>query len=285
MFPYIKKNFFQIDSANFIIYISYLVLLILIYYYYNQHYSFLNFDRENKTDYEYNGFIPKNNRKVIVYSCLIGDYDNVTSFNKQKGYDYILFTDQKINNTNWTIFPIPDSVLNLKVSKIKKQRYMKIMPHKFFKNYDLSLYIDANYEIKGDLDDYLINTLNPLDHIYIPHLQFGKGIRQALDKAIEKKLDDVSLLNKVKKRYDSKHFLDKTGIVNAGLMIRYHNTEDCIRLMEKWWREVRDYSHVDGFAFDYAGYETGVRYLYTSYQFALFYFKVHPHLNKTKSLI
>ena len=285
MFPYIKKNFFQIDSANFIIYISYLVLLILIYYYYNKHYSFLNFDRENKTDYEYNGFIPKNNRKVIVYSCLIGDYDNVTSFNKQKGYDYILFTDQKINNTNWTIFPIPDSVLNLKVSNIKKQRYMKIMPHKFFKNYDLSLYIDANYEIKGDLDDYLINTLNPLDHIYIPHLQFGKGIRQALDKAIEKKLDDVSLLNKVKKRYDSKHFLDKTGIVNAGLMIRYHNTEDCIRLMEKWWREVRDYSHVDGFAFDYAGYETGVRYLYTSYQFALFYFKVHPHLNKTKSLI
>ena len=285
MFPYIKKNFFQIDSANFIIYISYLVLLILIYYYYNQHYSFLNFDRENKTDYEYNGFIPKNNRKVIVYSCLIGDYDNVTSFNKQKGYDYILFTDQKINNTNWTIFPIPDSVLNLKVSNIKKQRYMKIMPHKFFKNYDLSLYIDANYEIKGDLDDYLVNTLNPLDHIYIPHLQFGKGIRQALDKAIEKKLDDVSLLNKIKKRYDSKHFLDKTGIVNAGLMIRYHNTEDCIRLMEKWWREVRDYSHVDGFAFDYAGYETGVRYLYTSYQFALFYFKVHPHLNKTKSLI
>ena len=285
MFPYIKKNFFQIDSANFIIYISYLVLLILIYYYYNQHYSFLNFDRENKTDYEYNGFIPKNNRKVIVYSCLIGDYDNVTSFNKQKGYDYILFTDQKINNTNWTIFPIPDSVLNLKVSKIKKQRYMKIMPHKFFKNYDLSLYIDANYEIKGDLDDYLVNTLNPLDHIYIPHLQFGKGIRQALDNAIEKKLDDVSLLNKIKKKYDSKHFLDKTGIVNAGLMIRYHNTEDCIRLMEKWWREVRDYSHVDGFAFDYAGYETGVRYLYTSYQFALFYFKVHPHLNKTKSLI
>ena len=285
MFPYIKKNFFQIDSANFIIYISYLVLLILIYYYYNKHYSFLNFDRENKTDYEYEGVIPKNNRKVVVYSCLIGNYDNVTSFNKQRGYDYILFTDQKINNTNWTIFPIPDSVLNLKVSKIKKQRYMKIMPHKFFKNYDLSLYIDANYEIKGDLDDYLINTLNPLDHIYIPHLQFGKGIRQALDKAIEKKLDDVSLLNKVKKRYDSKHFLDKTGIVNAGLMIRYHNTEDCIRLMEKWWREVRDYSHVDGFAFDYAGYETGVRYLYTSYQFALFYFKVHPHLNKTKSLI
>ncbi len=276
-FSNFTRNFFQVDTANFLIYFSYFVLLMIIYYYYKNS-SYLNFDRENKTDYEYDGVIPKDSRKVIVYSCMIGNYDNVTSFNKQRGYDYILFTDQNIKNTNWTIFPIPDEVLKLNVSDIKKQRYMKIHPHKFFKNYDLSLYIDPNYEITGDLDDYLINTLNPLDHIYIPHLQFGKGMKQAIDKAIEKKLDDVSLLKHVMDRYNQSKLLDKTGIVNAGLIIRKHHTEDCIKLMERWWEEVRDYSHVDNFAFDYAGYMTGVRYLYTSYQFALFYFKVHRHL-------
>ena len=276
-FSNFTRNFFQVDTANFLIYFSYFVLLMIIYYYYKNS-SYLNFDRENKTDYEYDGVIPKDSRKVIVYSCMIGNYDNVTSFNKQRGYDYILFTDQNIKNTNWTIFPIPDEVLKLNVSDIKKQRYMKIHPHKFFKNYDLSLYIDPNYEITGDLDDYLINTLNPFDHIYIPHLQFGKGMKQAIDKAIEKKLDDVSLLKHVMDRYNQSKLLDKTGIVNAGLIIRKHHTEDCIKLMERWWEEVRDYSHVDNFAFDYAGYMTGVRYLYTSYQFALFYFKVHRHL-------
>ena len=276
-FSNFTRNFFQVDTANFLIYFSYFVLLMIIYYYYKNS-SYLNFDRENKTDYEYDGVIPKDSRKVIVYSCMIGNYDNVTSFNKQRGYDYILFTDQNIKNTNWTVFPIPDEVLKLNVSDIKKQRYMKIHPHKFFKNYDLSLYIDPNYEITGDLDDYLINTLNPLDHIYIPHLQFGKGMKQAIDKAIEKKLDDVSLLKHVMDRYNQSKLLDKTGIVNAGLIIRKHHTEDCIKLMERWWEEVRDYSHVDNFAFDYAGYMTGVRYLYTSYQFALFYFKVHRHL-------
>ena len=276
-FSNFTRNFFQVDTANFLIYFSYFVLLMIIYYYYKNS-SYLNFDRENKTDYEFDGVIPKDSRKVIVYSCLIGNYDNVTSFNKQRGYDYILFTDQNIKNTNWTVFPIPEEVLKLNVSDIKKQRYMKIHPHKFFKNYDLSLYIDPNYEITGDLDDYLINTLNPLDHIYIPHLQFGKGMKQAIDKAIEKKLDDVSLLKHVMNRYNQSKLLDKTGIVNAGLIIRKHHTEDCIKLMERWWEEVRDYSHVDNFAFDYAGYMTGVRYLYTSYQFALFYFKVHRHL-------
>ena len=276
-FSNFTRNFFQVDTANFLIYFSYFVLLMIIYYYYKNS-SYLNFDRENKTDYEYDGVIPKDSRKVIVYSCMIGNYDNVTSFKKQRGYDYILFTDQNIKNTNWTVFPIPEEVLKLNVSDIKKQRYMKIHPHKFFKNYDLSLYIDPNYEITGDLDDYLINTLNPLDHIYIPHLQFGKGMKQAIDKAIEKKLDDVSLLKHVMDRYNQSKLLDKTGIVNAGLIIRKHHTEDCIKLMERWWEEVRDYSHVDNFAFDYAGYMTGVRYLYTSYQFALFYFKVHRHL-------
>ena len=276
-FSNFTRNFFQVDTANFLIYFSYFVLLMIIYYYYKNS-SYLNFDRENKTDYEYDGVIPKDSRKVIIYSCMIGNYDNVTSFKKQRGYDYILFTDQNIKNTNWTIFPIPDEVLKLNVSDIKKQRYMKIHPHKFFKNYDLSLYIDPNYEITGDLDDYLINTLNPLDHIYIPHLQFGKGMKQAIDKAIEKKLDDVSLLKHVMDRYNQSKLLDKTGIVNAGLIIRKHHTEDCIKLMERWWEEVRDYSHVDNFAFDYAGHMTGVRYLYTSYQFALFYFKVHRHL-------
>ena len=277
MYSIIQNGQKLLNNANFFIYIAYSFLIIITFFAYKKN---MNFNRDEMTDYEFEGTIPKGYRKVVVYSCLIGDYDQVATFNKQKGYDYILFTDLKIKNTNWSVFPIPDEVLKLNVSDIKKQRYMKIHPHKFFRNYDLSLYIDANYVIKGDLDDYLINTLNPIDHIYIPHLQFGKGIKQAIEKAIEKKLDDSNLLKEVMDRYNKLNILSKSGIVNAGLIIRKHNTKDCIKLMEKWWEEVRDYSHVDGFAFNYAGYKTGVRFLYTSYQFALFYFNQTKHLKK-----
>jgi len=277
MYSIIQNGQKLLNNANFFIYIAYSFLIIITFFAYKKN---MNFNRDEMTDYEFEGTIPKGYRKVVVYSCLIGDYDQVATFNKQKGYDYILFTDLKIKNTNWSVFPIPDEVLKLNVSDIKKQRYIKIHPHKFFRNYDLSLYIDANYVIKGDLDDYLINTLNPIDHIYIPHLQFGKGIKQAIEKAIEKKLDDSNLLKEVMDRYNKLNILSKSGIVNAGLIIRKHNTKDCIKLMEKWWEEVRDYSHVDGFAFNYAGYKTGVRFLYTSYQFALFYFNQTQHLRK-----
>ena len=266
------------NNVKTIIIFSYFILLsfLLLEYLRKNSSSNINYVK----NYEAKGKIPNEFRKVIVYSCLIGDYDNVATFKRQSGYDYILFTDQKILNTNWSVLPIPPEVEKLNVSDIKKQRYIKIHPHKFFKNYDLSIYIDANYIIKGDLDDFLINTLNPIDNIYIPHYQRGKGVKKAIENAIELKKDKYSLLNQTWQRYNKTKILDKKGIVNAGLIIRKHHKKDCIELMDKWWEEVKNYSHVDNFAFNYAGFITGIRFLYISYQFTLDYFDHSEHLRK-----
>ena len=275
-----KNGFNKKISYNFniLVYVSYIILLtFLLFSYFDKNASV---NREHTAYLNYKGEIPNEYKRVVVYSCLIGDYDNVTTFKRQKGYDYILFTDQKIVNTNWTVLPIPREVERMKLSNIKKQRYIKIHPHKFFKNYDLSIYIDANYIIKGDLDDFLINTLNPIDIIYITHLQFGRGIHQAIKTAISRKLDKFSVLNDTLTRYNNLKILKKPGIVNAGLIIRKHHKEDCIKLMDKWWEEIEKYSHVDNFAFNYAGYMTGVRFLYMSYQFTLDYFDHNRHLKK-----
>ena len=217
--------------------------------------------------------------KVVICSCLIGNYDNISSFEKQEGFDYFLLTDQKIENTNWTILPIPKYVEKFKISNVKKQRYIKIHPHIFFKKYDLSLYIDANYVIKGDLNDFLINILNPIDNIYITHLQFGTSLELSIKSAITNKLDKLEVLNNTFKRYDYK-ILKKQGIVNSGLIIRKHNNIDCVKLMEEWWKEIEKYSHVDNFSFNYAAYNTGIRFLYISYQFTLNYFVPKEHLKK-----
>ena len=266
------------NKMNIIVSISYLILSAFILLSYFDKNSKIN--RKYDTIMKYKGKIPNEYKRIVVYSCLIGNYDNVSSFNRQNGYDYILFTDQNIINTNWTVLPIPKEVKKLKVSDIKKQRYIKIHPHKFFKNYDLSLYIDANYIIKGDLDDFFINILNPIDIIYIPHLQFGNNIYKSIHNAIENKLDNISVLNETLQRYEQLKILNKLGIVNAGLIIRKHNEKDCIKLMDKWWEEIENYSHIDSFTFNYAGYMTGVKFLYISYQFTLDYFGHNDHLEK-----
>jgi hypothetical protein len=261
------------NNLNYLIYISYIALLTFIIVTHWNNYS-------DETLLDYKGNIPNRYKRIVVYSCLIGNYDNVSTFKRQRGYDYILFTDQKIVNTNWTVRPIPEEVLKLNVSDVKKQRYVKIHPHKFFRNYDLSLYIDANYIIKGDLDDFIINTMNSIDNIYITHLQFGTDLSKGIDTAKKNKLDNSILLDEIRKRYNDLKIIKKRGIVNAGLILRKHHNPDCIKLMEKWWEEVEKYSHVDNLAFNYASYMTGVKFLYVSYQFTLDYFDHSNHLKK-----
>ena len=261
------------NNLNYLIYISYIALLTFIIVTHWNNYS-------DETLLDYKGNIPNRYKRIVVYSCLIGNYDNVSTFKRQRGYDYILFTDQKIVNTNWTVRPIPEEVLKLNVSDVKKQRYVKIHPHKFFRNYDLSLYIDANYIIKGDLDDFIINTMNSIDNIYITHLQFGTDLSKGIDTAKKNKLDNSILLDEIRKRYNDLKIIKKRGIVNAGLILRKHHNPECIKLMEKWWEEVEKYSHVDNLAFNYVSYMTGVKFLYVSYQFTLDYFDHSNHLKK-----
>lgn len=111
-----------------------------------------------------------NQLKKVVFSVLIGEYDIISTFNLQKGFDYYLFTDNlngKLNHTNWTILPIPEEVKRLNVGRVKKQRFIKVHPHLYFKNYDLSIYIDANFKIIGDLNSFLIRVLSPNYNIYL----------------------------------------------------------------------------------------------------------------------
>jgi hypothetical protein len=73
-----------------------------------------------------------------------------------------MFTDQNFSNTttDWTIIKI-EKTLNYtkKFEIIKAQRYYKTHPHIFFKDYDLSIYIDGTFSIKGNLDEFLLRIL------------------------------------------------------------------------------------------------------------------------------
>ena len=83
------------------------------------------------------------NLKKVVYTIILGSYDKPKRFNRQEGYDYFIFTDdnstEKYKNSNWTLLKVPDEVKNLNVSTVKIQRFLKLHPHLYFKNYELSI--------------------------------------------------------------------------------------------------------------------------------------------------
>ena len=150
---------------------SYKIIYILfLLYYFNYKLYEKSVNRNNKNENQSIDISYVKSLKKVVYSALFGNYDKLYPINKENGYDYFLFTNQILTNTltNWTILNVEKNLnFSNRREVIKTQRFYKTHPHLFFKNYDLSIYIDTTYEIKGELDYFLLRILTPKIGIYV----------------------------------------------------------------------------------------------------------------------
>ena len=159
--------------------------------------------------------------KKVIYSVIIGEYDQINSFQKKKDFDYFLFSDKNYNNTNWTILPIPKKLLKFNISNYKITRFIKIFPHLFFRNYELSIYIDAAYTIIGDLDELLLRILSPKYNMYsIQHPVRNKIFDEFLA-VLDCKKEKKSIVNIVKNRYIKENFPDNLGLTENCIIYNY----------------------------------------------------------------
>lgn len=214
--------------------------------------------------------------KKVVYTALIGNYDSIRKIVKEDGYDYFMFTDNALDNvtTNWTILKIEDTLnYTNKIELTKKQRFYKILPHLFFQNYNLSIYIDTNFEIKGKLDYFLLRILTPNLSIYILEHPTISSINNEFEAVLYFKKELKSNVIKLKNRYKKENFTDNNGHAECCLIVRNHNNKNCIHFMEKWFNEVKKNSHRDQLSFNYIFWKIGNKHVkYISKKFIEEYF-------------
>ena len=189
-----------------------------------------------------------------------------------------MITDQaNINqsNINWSILYIKENkkeISNSAINIIKKQRFYKTHPHLFFKQYDLSIYIDASIKIKGKLDEFLLRILTPRIDIYILEHPKRNSINKEFSAVIknhkEKKRNIVSIKNK----YNIEKFPDNNGLAECCIIIRKHNKFNCIKFMNLWFNEIKENSHRDQLSFNYIMWKTGLKIKYINKNLALEYF-------------
>lgn len=190
--------------------------------------------------------------KKVVYSVIIGDYDNISSFPIQEGFKYFLFSDVIYNNTNWTIIPISKLIKKENISSIKMTRYVKLFPHIFFNDYELSIYFDASYIINGDLNEFLLKILNPSYNLYFLQHPVRNTIFEEFLEVINSKKETNESVIRVKNKYIKENFPDNLGLTENCIIVRRHNKKNIIKLMEFWWREIKNYSYRDQLSLSYA---------------------------------
>ena len=284
----IYKNIYQLISI-LIIQLIFIKINVVkkekIYKKYNQFSSFNSFkdimkqNEENFYKYNINSI---NKIKKVVYSIIVGDYDQISTFPKQKGFNYFLFSDMNYNNTNWTIIPIANLIEKNNISSLKMTRYIKILPHLFFKNYELSIYFDATYIINGDLNELLLRTLNPSFDLYFLQHPERNSIFEELSAVINLKKETEESVNIVKTKYIKENFPDNLGLTENCIIIRNHNKENIIKLMEAWWNEIKNYSHRDQLSLNYAIWKLNLNIdiYYLSKSFMIDYFSYRRHSKK-----
>ena len=189
---------------------------------------------------------------IVVYTCITGNYDSLKQPKViSKGVDYICFTDnQNIKSGMWQLKPIPDELKYL--SNVKKQRVIKICPHKYLKKYDISVWVDGNIEIQGDINAFIAQYDLEKCPLYVRVHPRRKCIYAEAEACIRLHKDTAENINAQIEAYKKEGYPKDIGMVESNIMLRKHNDMKCQLLCNLWASELLKHSHRDQLSFNYA---------------------------------
>ena len=201
--------------------------------------------------------IHKSEKIGVVYTCITGNYEAIQGLSvKSPHFDYVCYTDQKTTSDFWEIRPIPESVKKYDNKRIN--RYIKLHPHEFFPEYGISVYIDGNVDIRGDLENYLnTNCRDNSISLFIGKHPKRDCIYDEAKEVVKIKKDTADNVDPQIERYEKEGFPKKFGLTQNCIVIRRHNDRKCIETMNVWWNEVLNGSYRDQLSLFYALWKTG----------------------------
>lgn len=212
--------------------------------------------KDRETDILVGNMLKLSNNKKVIYTCITGDYDVLLDPECSiPGYDFICFTDNPtaIKSNIWQAMQIPSELS--KLTNQKKQRYIKINPHKFLQKYDISIYVDANVNILENPNELLQSCKGVVN---IPKHPTRNCIYQEFLACQRAKKDTIENMKPQIERYEKEGFPKNYGLTQNNIIIRKHNDPECIKLMEAWWEEVKNGSYRDQLSLFYVKWKTNV---------------------------
>ncbi len=208
-------------------------------------------------------------KNVIIYTAIFGGYDTVTdpTFIPDNA-DFVCFTDSDIKSDIWNVIKVPA----IYEDSTRNARKYKVLPHRWFPDYEYSIWIDGNIMVREDINeliaewlddanlaipDHAQNILDPRDCVY----KEAQTILQLGQKNGNFKDDPQTMVDQMN-RYIQDDFEGPTGLAVSMQVLRRHNEADCISAMEKWWKEISYGSKRDQLSFNYAMWKEEFKYNY-----------------------
>ena len=206
--------------------------------------------------------------KKVIYTAIFGRYNGLIPQPVLKGFDFVCFTDDpSLQAHPWDVKVVEPPVPG---DNTRSNRYFKILPHKFFQEYEESIYIDGNMLIIGDLNELIFRYLNQLKMAAFSHEFTVPDARNCiydehqgiLDLGNEGKgmKDDPQIMEKFIDKIRKENYPANNGLIKGSCLLRKHNDPEVIAVMESWWETVAAYSKRDQLSFNYTAWKHDFEY-------------------------
>ena len=185
-------------------------------------------------DFEISENAVKPHGKIVVYSVITGDYDNVKDpLYVTPDVDYVLFTNVDVEVKVWKVVKVANDGL----SDLFLSRRIKMLPHLYLPpKYDMSIYVDANVFVFGDIT-MLATRLNGHCGFAVAAHSIRNNVTDEMQELVALNKVDAALAQSVLLRYRNEGFNDDLGLAECTVLVRRHDDKDVIGLMNEWWNE------------------------------------------------
>jgi len=209
--------------------------------------------------------------KKVIYTAIFGGYDKLPDPTFiPDGWDFICFTDSDIESDIWNVIKVPA----IYKDPTRNARKCKILPHRWFPNYEYSLWVDGNIIVRGDVNNLISDYLRDANLAVHDHNQNRLDPRDCVYKEAEvifyfgKKngnyKDDPNVIHKQIQKYANEGYPKHNSLAVTMQLLRRHNEQDCIAAMESWWNELKYNSKRDQLSFNYIMWKEKFKFNYFS---------------------
>lgn len=189
--------------------------------------------------------------KIVCYTCITGNYDRLLDpLVVPSNIDFICFTDNWHQFSNvWQIRSVPKDLNEL--SNVKRQRIVKICPHRYLSEYDISIWVDGNICIKGNLNKLLAQYDLDKNPFYTRIHPCRNCIYDEAQKCIELNKDTNNIITEQIEHYKNEGYPKRIGMAETCVLLRKHNDIKCKKICYDWATELLKFSHRDQLSFNY----------------------------------
>ena len=196
-------------------------------------------------------------KKICVYTCITGDYDNVHEVKKKEtGVDYLLFTNNKsVVSNSWQVVYIEDPNLDNQ----RLSRKIKMLGHPIIdKNYEISVWQDASVVFQKSVVTFV--------QTYLKNNSFAAFLHHVRDciydeamACIKKKKDKKEIILKQLDFLRKEGFPEHYGLCEMTVFIKKHHDPLVKKTMEMWFDMVCRYSKRDQLSFMYCVFKNKLK--------------------------